>query len=301
MIIPFEEMLKQAQDEGYIVGYFETWDVYSLEAVIEAAEDADAPVIIGFGGHTIDQTWFDGGGLERLGSLGLTIGRQTRVPVSLLLNEARTVAQIVKGIKTGFNAVMLGASGFPEDERLPVMKLVVEISHANGVGVEGETGELGDSWHDIRSEKTSLRLSDAHQAMEYVAQTGVDALSVAIGNIHLETGRKVGLNWEQLEAIHAQVKIPLVLHGGSSLPENTIGRLIALGVTKINVGTVLKKIYFEGLTKGIAGFSPEVNMQHVLGCRNKTDIFNQAKTNLREEVKRRIRLYKPINKTRQGG
>src|SRR5450759_4553271 len=110
MIIPSKDLLAQAQAGGYAVVYFEAWDVYSLEAVLEAAEGENAPVILGFGGAMMDPAWVDGGGLDRLGALGLATARSAKVPVSLLLNEVKTFAQIIRGIHAGFNAVMLDSS-----------------------------------------------------------------------------------------------------------------------------------------------------------------------------------------------
>ena len=118
---------------------------------------------------------------------------------------------------------------------------------------------------------------------------------MAIGNIHLQTDFKVDIDWLRLEEIHKQVKIPLVVHGGSSLPEDCINKLIEFGVAKVNVGTILKKVYFEGLRKALADYSPKINYQYLLGCRNSQDILNQAKSSLRQEIKRRIRLYRPCS------
>ena len=145
MLVPFNNLLADAQAGGYAVGYFEAWDGYSLEAVLEAAEAENSPVILGFGGVMMEPVWFERGGLERLGVLGLAAAKTARVPVSFILNEVSTYAQVVRGIQAGFNVVMLDTSDLPYAENLRLTQQVVQTVHAVGVGVEAEIGELPDA------------------------------------------------------------------------------------------------------------------------------------------------------------
>src|SRR4051794_37351035 len=108
-----QTMMQRAIAEGYGLGYFEAWDGYSLEAVLEAAEDEHSPVILGFGGMMADMGWLDNGGVEMLGAMGSVVARRARVPVCLLLNEAQTLEQTIQGMDAGFNAVMLDTSAWP--------------------------------------------------------------------------------------------------------------------------------------------------------------------------------------------
>src|SRR5215472_3713345 len=103
MIVPLPYLLSKAKAGGYALGYFESWDSYSLEAVIEAAEAENAPVILGFGCMMVSETWLDAGGIEILAKTGLTLAERTRLPVALLLNEAQTYQQCITGILAGFN------------------------------------------------------------------------------------------------------------------------------------------------------------------------------------------------------
>ena len=116
MLIPFPQLLADACAGGYAVGYFEAWDIYSLEAVAEAAEAENVPVILGIGGVMMDPGWFDGGGLERLAAAGLATAQMTRVPTAFILNEVATFGQIMRGIRSGFNAVMLDSTVLPYAE-----------------------------------------------------------------------------------------------------------------------------------------------------------------------------------------
>jgi len=291
MLVPFKKLLAEAQVGGYVVGYFEAWDIYSLEAVLEAAEAENAPVILGFGGVMMEPDWFIGGGLERLGALGLTAARAARVPVSLILNEVSTFAQVVRGIQAGFNAVMLNTSGLPYAENVRLTRQVVEVAHAVDVGVEAELGALPDASSEMDSEVGSL--TDPEEAARFVGETGVDALAVSVGNVHLLSHGQAVIDWERLAAIHQVVPTPLVLHGGTGFPEEGIVQAIALGVAKINVGTVLKQAFLAGVTEAVQALPPRVNFQQVMGSRKEADVLQRGKARMREEVARRIRLLSP--------
>lgn len=288
MLIPFPQLLADARAGGYAVGYFEAWDQYSLEAVVEAAEQEQAPVIIGFGGVMMEQGWFDSGGLERAGALGLTVAHQTPVPCSFILNEVLTYAQIVRGIKAGFNAVMLDSSSMPYQENVHLTCLIAETAHAVGVGVEAELGELPDASGEMGSDQGSL--TEAGEAAHFVRETGIDALSVSVGNIHMLAQSKATIDWERLAAIHEAVDVPLVIHGGTGFPDDGIARAISLGVAKFNFGTVLKQAFIAGIAEAVASLPKGVSAQQLIGSRKRTDILQQGKLRMKQEVLHRIRL-----------
>ena len=133
-LTPLAELLADARAGGYAVGYFEAWDSYSLEAVIEAAEAEWAPVVLGFGCLLVDQPWLDAGGIETLGCVGRRLAERTLVPVSLLLNEAHTLDQALRGIAAGFNAVMLCTSE---------IETIAELVHRPTYAVSPSKAKLG--------------------------------------------------------------------------------------------------------------------------------------------------------------
>ncbi len=291
MLIPFKELLTEARAGGYAVGYFEAWDIYSLEAVLEAAEAEAAPVILGFGGIMMEPAWFDGGGLERLGALGLATAQAARVPVSFILNEVLTFEQVVRGIQAGFNVVMLDSSDLPSQEHLRLTQQVVQVAHAVGVGVEAEVGMLPDASGEMGD--ATGRLTDPDEAARFVSETGIDALAVSVGNVHILTRGQAVIDWERLAAIHQTVSVPLVIHGGTGFPEAGIERSIELGVAKFNIGTVLKKAFLAGVTEAIQTLPSQVSFQQVMGSRKQADVLQQGKARMKEEVVRRIRLMNP--------
>jgi fructose-bisphosphate aldolase class II len=291
MLVPFKDLLAEAQANNYAVGYFEAWDIYSLEAVLEAAESENAPVILGFGGVMMEPVWFDAGGLERLGALGAATADQARVPVSFILNEVATYDQVVRGIQAGFNVVMLDTSDLSYDKNVRLTRQVVETAHAVGVGVEAEVGELPDASGEMGG--GSGRLTDPDEAARFVSETGIDALAVSVGNVHTLTNGQATVDLERLEAIHQAVPVPLVIHGGTGFPDQAIAPAIARGVAKFNVGSVLKRAFLEGLSQAIADLSSQIAIHQVMGSRKNDDVLQQGKALMYEEVIRRIRLMRP--------
>jgi fructose-bisphosphate aldolase class II len=283
-------MLADARERGYAVGYFEAWDIYSLEAVVGAAEDLCAPVIIGFGGLMIEPQWFKTRGLAALGNLGHTVACRAAVPVSLILNEARSFDEVVRGIARGFNAVMLDSAHLPPDEHLALTRQVVAVSHPLGVAVEAEVGSLPEAsgTGDLRGEAVA---TDPDQAAEFVRQTGVDALGVSVGNVHMMVDAEAAIDLCRLEELNQAVDVPLVIHGGSSFPRDAVAEAIAHGVAKFNVGTVLKKVFLEGVEAALGAVRPGMSIQQRIGTHGDGDVLSAGKERMRAQVSDLIRLY----------
>jgi ketose-bisphosphate aldolase len=291
MLLPFNDLLADAQASGYAVGYFEAWDIYSLEAVLEAAEAENSPVILGFGGVMMEPAWFDRGGLERLGALGLAAAKTARVPVSLILNEVATFAQVVRGIQAGFNVVMLDTSDLPYAENVRLTRQVVQTAHAVGVGVEAEVGELPNASGEMGG--SAGHVTDPDEAARFVDETGIDALAISVGNVHTLTDATAEIDLERLAAIYQAVPLPLVIHGGTGFPDDAIADVITLGVAKFNIGSVLKQAFLVGLREAVADLPPQLAIHQVMGSRKKDDVLQQGKLRMKEEVVRRIRLMQP--------
>jgi ketose-bisphosphate aldolase len=247
----------------------------------------------------MDDRWLDGGGLERLGALGVATAQDARVPVALILNEVATLAQVERGIKAGFNAVMLDSSDLGFVDNVRVTQRVVAMARPAGVGVEAEIGQLpdaSDTLHRLRSTSGGSargQLTDPEEAARFVEATGVDALSVSVGNVHVMTQGKADIDWERLAAIHQRTSLPLVIHGGTGFPEEGMAQAIALGVAKFNFGTVLKQSFLEGMAAAIAALSADAGIQEVMGSRKAADVLQQGKVRMKDEVIHRIRLLHP--------
>lgn len=284
------ELLETALKNSYAVGYFEAWDQYSLEAVIEAAEESRSPVIIGFGGMMMNQEWFGSGGISRLAAMGRVTAEDAKVPVSYLLNEVESFDHIKQGLAAGFNAVMLDTSELPLEENIVETKKVVDAAHALGADVEGECDPLPDA-SGTTGAHSGAKKTDPEEASRYVNNTGVDALSVAIGNEHIQTEGKSSIDFDFLARIRDAVPVPLVIHGGTGYPDDAVRLSIELGVAKFNVGSVLKRIFLNKIRESIARLPEKANFQEAIGSRKPGDILQSGKEAAKVEVMRRMVVY----------
>lgn len=283
-------MMDRAAREGYGLGYFEAWDNYSLEAVLEAAEEVRSPVILGFGGMMADTSWLNDGGVEMLGAMGASIVQRSTVPVCLLLNEAQTMDQAMKGIDSGFNAVMLDTSAWSWPDAVDAVARLTEAAHARGLTVEAELGRLPDATAE-GIDSAGAHLTDPDQAVEFVAATGVDCLAVSIGNVHLLTAHSASVDMARLAAIHRSVRVPLVIHGGSSFPSESVAQATANGVAKFNVGTVLKEAFLRAAVESLDVTYPRLSVHDLLGSHKDSDFLVAGKTAMKKKVKALMQLY----------
>jgi ketose-bisphosphate aldolase len=246
-LFPMSRLLRHARAQGYAVGYFEAWNLESILAVKDAAEQADSPVILGFNGG------FLGSGRRRVaenihhyGALGRAIAERARVPAALILNEASQVPLLLQGLEAGFNVIMHDHQGCSPEQSVVINQELVRAAHAVGAEVEAEVGELPA--HDLSTDRLSQgEKTDPEAAAAFVRRTGVDALAVAAGNVHMLEGRKAGLDLDLLRTLCRRIEVPLVLHGGTGIEASALREAIRLGIAKVNVGTVLRRAYLLAL------------------------------------------------------
>jgi fructose-bisphosphate aldolase class II len=213
---------------------------------------------------------------------------RANVPTALLFNEAKTFNQVVRGLHAGCNAVMLDSSHLPFDENVAVTRKVVEVAHAVQASTEAELGRLSDA---SESEVHLAVTTDPEQAAEFVAKTGVDALAVSIGNAHALVDGKAIVDLDLLDRIHQCVPVPLVIHGGTSFPEQAVRSAIECGVAKFNYGTRLKKIFFEGVKTAIQALPEQFTIHSYIGSRAESDIFGRGKALMKVEIIKLMNLY----------
>jgi len=290
MIVPLPYLLAKAQEGGYALGYFEAWDSYSLEAVIEAAEAENAPVILGFGCMMISETWLDAGGIEILGNIGLTLAERTHLPVALLLNEAHTYQQCLAGIQAGFNAVMLDTSTWQVEPAIEQVRELVRVAHAQSVAVEAELGHLPDATEQ-GIDASLASLTDPEEAASFFERTGVDCLAVSIGNVHLLTHGSAHIDLTRLAAIHEHTSVPLVIHGGTGFPSEAIPAAIRYGAAKFNVGTILKKSFFHAIRESVLASDGSANIHDIVGSHREQDFLLAGKRSMQAKVQEFIQLY----------
>ena len=299
-LVSMSDLMQEAIRGKYALGYFEAWDTYSVEAVLEAAEEERSPVILGFGGMMLSQEWLDNGGIELLGTIGRAIAERSKVSVSLLLNELQTLEQALRGMDAGINAVMVDTSDWAWEKAVETVSQLACIAHRRGVTVEAELGHLPDATATGIDDSTS-HLTDPKQAAEFIASTGADCLAVSIGNVHLLTAHDAPVDLDRLEEIHQTVEVPLVIHGGTSFPAAAVPAAIELGVAKFNVGTVLKKQFLEGVRSQLKTALNSADVHSVLGSHKDADFLEAAKTSMKETVKSLMRVYGSSSRAAKSG
>ena len=285
-LVPLSQLLRDAEAGGYAVGYFEAWDLYSLEAVAEAAEAEQSPVMLGFGGMMMDQAWLDRFGIEPLGAYGRAVAERLSVPVALMLNEVWEFDHARRGLTAGFNTVMLNTAEEPYDRNVALTRDLVALAHPHGIEVQAELGRLPNF-----GEVGGGEVTDPAQAAEFVALTGVDFLAVSVGNMHLRTEGSSGVDLDLLSAIRAAVDVPLVIHGGSGLAADAVRQLIAAGVSLFHVGTVMKQRYLEAARATLSATAEAPDYQAATGSRKAEDFLMPGKTAVKETVRNLMRLY----------
>lgn len=219
--------------KGAICG-FDFINLEYVKAIIAGAEELHAPVIL-----MVTEGGLKYAGLEYVAALGKTAAKQAQIPVALHLDHCTDFAVIVQAIQCGFTSVMIDASKLPFAENLALTKEVVKVAHAVGVSVEAELGRVGGKEDQIRTAKAEETMTDPEEAVRFVAETGIDCLAVAIGTAHGLYKGKPELNLELLKKLNAVLDVPLVLHGGSDLPDETVRETIRLGIRKLNIWTDL--------------------------------------------------------------
>ncbi len=254
----FGRVLGLAREAGRAVGAFTCYDLLGFEAVVRAAESRRAPVII-----LVSPSSFAAEGGERLVRAFRAASGGSSVEVLVQLDHAQDELLIERAVGCGVDAVMADGSKLPFAENLAFTRAVASSMRPRSVGVEAELGRL--EGHEDEAGETSSSLSGAMtepgEAEEFVKETGVDCLAVAVGNVHGHYSGTPNLDWEKLGEIRGRIPIPLSLHGASGLPEVDLRRAVSLGVAKFNVNTELRAAYFGFLEDELGHKAPTLNLK----------------------------------------
>lgn len=237
MLVPFSKILQDAYDGHYAVGAFNCLSIEHVLGAIQAAEELRSPIIL-----QLAEVQFPCAPMEMMAPVYLEVAAKATVPVAVHLDHGQSLETCVKAIQLGFNSVMFDGANLPFEENVRQTAEIVRIARAAGVDVEAELGKVGDTGFggEGTGEATPDVFTDVEESAEFIARTGVDALAIAIGNLH---GRYVAtpqLNIERLREIAQRNNLPLVLHGGSGTSEEDFKSCIHNGISKINVATALQ-------------------------------------------------------------
>ncbi|MEO6875544.1 MAG: class II fructose-bisphosphate aldolase [Opitutaceae bacterium] len=282
---PIPKLMSAARAGKYALGYFESWNLESLQGTIDAAEQSRAPIIIGFNGDFLCRP--ERRAAERLswyGALGLAAAQSATVPVGFIFNECPNDTWVHAAATAGFNLIMPADPAAPYEGYERRVTTLTTYAHAHGTAVEAEIGTLpcgssGNVGHDGD-------LTDPELAAQFVAATHIDLLAVSVGNVHIKLAGRQDLNLDHLEKITKRVTIPLVLHGGTGIATDSLQQAIARGVTKVNYGTYLKQRYLTAIRAALK--SDVANPHELLGIGGEADVMVIGRHAVRDAVLERI-------------
>lgn len=267
-----EEMLKRAQEGGYAVGAFNVENMEMAQAVIWAAEELRAPVIIQTTPSTVKYA-----GLDLYYANVAALAKKATVPVAMHLDHGDSFALAMQALRAGYTSVMIDGSHSVFEENIAVTKRVVDAAAPSGVPVEAELGKVGGKEDDLDGGSGGYTVPA--EAKEFVERTGVSSLAVAIGTAHGAYKEKPKLDIGRLAQIAETVPVPLVLHGGSGLSDEDFKNCVANGISKINIFTDIN-----------CAAAKAAHDNYSQGC-GLTDIQNQITEAVKQETMKKMRIF----------
>jgi len=276
MLATLKKVLNQANKGGYAVPAMNMNDLEIAQAVVAAAVELRSPVILQTSEGAIEYA-----GMEELGAIAHVLAKNVKVPVVFHLDHGKDAKLVERAIKSGlYTSVMIDASALPYEENVKVTKRIVALAHPRGVSVEAELGAIAGIEDFVSVEAKDAHLTNPEQAVEFVRETGCDALAVAIGTAHgaFKFKGETVLDIVRLKKIKKLVRVPLVLHGASGVNEEWIARLhakceavgdcarlegakgvadavlkqaVKAGINKVNVDTDLRIAFTAGVRQAL--------------------------------------------------
>lgn len=235
-LINLKELLTHARENNYAVGAFNVTNLGFIDTLIDAAVEQRSPIILQIA--EVHLKYVD---LEEIAPVIISAAKKVDIPVCFHLDHGQSLETVVKTIRAGFTSVMFDGSSLPLEENIAATKEVVKIANSVNVSVEGEIGHVGGETigevaptAHAASEEFFTKVEEAER---FYRETGVDALALAIGNVHGFYKGDPNLDFKRLEDINKAVPIPLVLHGGSGISDEDFKKAISMGICKINYYT----------------------------------------------------------------
>lgn len=284
-LVSFDELMAAAEAGKYAVGYFESWDMASLLAAADAAERARSPVLLGLSGiYQAHSQRLVHEPLSAYAAFGLEVCRRLSVPATLVYNESPDKAAVLQAAALGFGLVMFADEALDAAGLQQATKEVVPEAHRLGAAVEGEMAALPGLGAMLDEPPSEVPVTGVEVAIAFVAETGIDALAVNLGQVHLHGRRQMGLDLDRLDELRRALSLPLVLHGASSVRPADLRAAAQRGIRKINVGSVLKRTYFESLRRASLGAGDQYNPYVVIGSGLEGDVLVAARNSLTDKI-----------------
>ena len=262
MLVNMNEVLLPAKKNHYAIGLFNAVNMELARGFIAAAEATQSPVIMGTA-----EVLFPYGPLEEVSYYLIPMAKKANVPVVIHLDHGLNYDTCIKALELGFSSIMYDCSTDPYEENVRKVKEMADIAHSYGATIEGELGHVGDNEGSAEGDSQlvdpSKYFTDPSLAKDFVDNTGVDALAIAVGNAHGAYKLPPKLDFERIRTIANTVDVPLVLNGGSGLTDNDFKRAIQEGISKVNIFTDINVAavkaefrQFSDMNKGIIDLIP---------------------------------------------
>lgn len=274
-----KKMIQEAWQNGYAIGAFTAHNLETIKAVLLAAEEEQSPIMIQIGQKAINEM-----GMKPLRDAvdSLIQHHQISVPVCIHLDHSRKFEQCMEAATRDFQSLMFDGSALPFEENVRITRAVVEVAAALGLGSEGEIGKIGGTEDDITVDEKDAMITTVEEALDFSERTGVDYLAVSIGTAHGVYKTTPELKFDRLSEIKEAVKKPIVLHGGSGVPDDQVVEAVKRGVAKINVDTELR----QGFITGVQSHWDKDRNDFILA-----DVMNTGIASMKEVVQHKIRLF----------
>jgi len=269
MLVNPKELLKQTQKKHLAIGCFNVYNLETTKAVIQAASNVNAPVIIATTPKTIEYI-----GLEEIATMVKIMAEKAPIPIVLHLDHGLTIEIAQECLEQGYTSIMIDGSHLPLLENIALTQKVVEIASKKKIPVEGELGSID----------TPSKLTNPADVPLFLKKTGVFSLAVAIGSSHGHAPKEE-LNLELLEQIRRKTNVPLVLHGASGVSDADIKGAIQRGITKINVDTELREVFTNAIKEAMS-YSQVLDPRQYL---------KKAQEAVRKKVEEKILLFGSMN------
>lgn len=286
MIVTTKVLLEKAKKDGYAVGAFNTVNLETTKAILDAAEELSSPVIVQLTEKTME---YAGG--RALFSLIRNMAEfyHPDIPVAIHLDHGKSYEIVERAIEIGLPSVMYDGSRHTYSDNVRTTKKVVELAHSKGVSVQAELGNVPYLSEVHGAIDWDKYMTDPEEAVRFVNEAGIDTLAVAIGNAHGFAAERPEPDYERLSRISERVSVPLILHGASDWEDGRAEEVIRRGISCFNVDTAIRLAFVGTLTR-------------VIGEGDKTDIrsvLEPARDAVKEEVKRKMCLYGSEGKAKQ--
>ena len=246
MLVNNNEMLNKAKLNKKVVYQFNINNLEWAKFILEKCNELDFPVILGVSEGAIKYM----GGYNVVVSLvkALVKDLNSKIPVSLHLDHGSSFDSCQKAIDAGFTSVMIDASRYELEENIKITKEVVDYAHKYDVSVEAEIGHVGGIEDGISA---NILLADYDECLKFVNETNIDSLAPAIGTVHGIYKGELNIDYSLIDKLNSNLRIPLVMHGGSGLDDDVLKKAISCGISKINVNSDLQAEWYKDVCEFI--------------------------------------------------